>query len=144
MRSARAVLALVLFLSFSVSCSPGGPPEPPEQPVPPPPDWLWVTVFSENRVLAFDEEHLLSGGTGDLPARVIDLGEGRPYGLDFDADGTMWVGASFSPGLWSAGYVAMVTPADRSTSGSPPAGVELTELGGFDVGGAMAFHPPPR
>ena len=108
-RSPRAAFALLSLTVVLVACQGETSPPPP----PPPPDWLWVSVWSQNKLLAFDDEQLLSGATGAQAALAIGLGSGRsPYGFDFDADGDLWVGTQ-------EGELLEYASADIATSGTP-------------------------
>lgn len=127
MRLPRAILALLAFLIFVTSCSPQQPPEPP------PPDWLWVSVWGESKLLAFDEEQLQTGATGAEAALAIGFGtERRPYGFDFDANGDLWVGMQ-------DGELLRYAADDVRTSGTPTPQSELT-TGASHVAG-VRFAP---
>lgn len=107
MRFRLAVLAVFFTLLAGTSCTPSGPPEPP------PPDWLWVSVWGSNKLLAFHDQQLEKNATGAQATLAIGLGAGRsPYGFDFDDDGNLWVGTQEGELL---GYAA----SDVRTSGTP-------------------------
>lgn len=104
---------------------------------------LWVSTLGSSRVEKFRRQDLVASGS---PAPVVTL---LPPGVmkmrvRFDAADNLWVSTVFNPGWQTAGYIAMIAPQHRVASGQAVATVELSELGSFDVGGAMAFHPLPR
>ena len=55
MRFPCAVLTLLVLLLALTSCTV---PPPPPPPTPPTPDWLWVSVWGDDKLLAFDDEQL--------------------------------------------------------------------------------------
>lgn len=128
MRRLYAMLALFVLLVAVSSCSAPTPPPPPPPPPPPAPDWLWVSISSDGKLLAFDDEQVKNGATGDQAALAIGLGAGRkPYGFDFDEDGNLWVGTQ-------AGELLKFAASDVATSGTPTPTGQVT-TGALHVGG---------
>lgn len=104
---------------------------------------LWVSNITGSTVEKFRRQDLLASGT---PTPVVTL---QPPGITkmrvaFDGDDNLWVSATYDPSFSLSGYVAMVSPPNRVTSGVTVASVEFSELGPFDAVGAMVFHPGPR
>ncbi len=127
MRFSRVVLAVFVIVLGVASCST---PEPPD---PPPPDWLWVSVWGSDKLLAFDDEAMETGATGAEASLAIGLGAGRsPYGFDFDEDGDLWVGTQ-------QGEVLEYAADDLRTSGTPTPVAELAP-GALHVA-ALRFAP---
>ena len=90
------------------------------------PDWLWMPVWGEATVVAFDPAQQAMGGTAVTPALAIGLGAGRlPYALAFDDAGNAWVGTQ-------AGEILRIDAADLTASGTPLPGVVL-DSGSSDV-----------
>lgn len=108
----------------------------PTPPTPPGPDWLWVAVWGEAKVVAFDDAQLAVGGDAVTPRRAFGLGAGNhPYAIAFDADGNLWAGTQ-------AGLLVRIDAADLLVSGTPTPGVTV-DTGSTDVNG-MAFGPDGR
>lgn len=113
-----SVIAFLFALLLLVSCSSSEAPEPPPPP-PPEPDWLWVSVWGEHKVLGFDPDQQKEGASGAQAAIVVNLGAGRaPYGMDFDADGNLWVGTQ-------EGELLAYAAEDLHQSGAPTPFKEL-------------------
>lgn len=110
LHSAAVTPLLALLLALS-SCAQTTPPEPA-------PDWLWVSVYGERKLLAFDPAQLETGATGAQAALAIGLGSFMPYGFDFDPEGNLWVGAQ-------AGEVLKYAADDLGRSGTPQPVMEL-------------------
>lgn len=111
-------------------------PPPPPTPTPAGPDWLWVAVWGETKVVAFDDAQLAVGGDAVTPRRAFGLGTGNdPYSIAFDAEGNLWVGTQ-------AGSVLRIDAADLRVSGTPVPGVSL-DTSSTDVNG-MAFGTDGR
>lgn len=108
----------------------------PPPPTPPAPDWLWVAVWGQSKVVAFDENQLTVGGDAVTPRRAFGLGATNyPYAIAFDADGNLWAGTQ-------GGLLLRIDAADLLVSGTPTPGVTL-DTGSSDVNG-MAFGPDDR
>ncbi len=104
---------------------------------------LWVSTFSGDQVERYAREALASTGS---PEPTVTLSTPGVYKvrIAFDGEDALWAGSLYGPGFVGAGYLAMIAPADRAVSGPVPASAELTQLGSFDAGGAVVFHPLPE
>lgn len=121
-------LSVLLIGLALVAC--GGPaPEPA-------PEWLWVPVWAEHKVIAFGPEELATGGGGLIPKLTVGLGPSwRPYTIAFDGNGNLWIGCQ-------NGDVLRIDAEDLRFSGMLTPGAVLTT--GQTHVGAIAFGPDGR
>ncbi|HLU82240.1 MAG TPA: hypothetical protein VKZ43_02455 [Trueperaceae bacterium] len=103
---------------------------------------LWVSSMTSGVVEKFRRQDLTASGA---PTPVVALSAPGTYKMRvaFDGDDNMWVSSLYGPAFGPSGYVAMISPPNRVSSGPASASVEFAELGSIDAGGAMVFNPGP-